>query len=312
MGSGIHEWPLMFFTTIGQSVAGAFIVMAAVLLSGKLSPELNRKVHYSMFGLWVLMGVGFLLSMMHMGTPLRAFNAFNRLGSSSLSNEIAAGSVFFAAGGFYWLLAVLNKMPAALGKLWLLVVMVLAVVFIYAIPQVYQIATVPTWYPPYTTVHFVLTALLGGPVLAALLLRIAGFDLRCISWLPLVGIVALVASAVAVTSQAFDLAFIRSSVQSASALVPEFGLYMGWRLVLLALLDPAAGETDKSAGDYDADWFCSGVIRGNYRPRYFLRTAHDSRYGLSVLIQSARILLLFSGRKSWQDTRIFYCESPEL
>ena len=49
------------------------------------------------------------------------------------------------------------------------------------------------------------------------------------------GIVALVASAVAVTSQAFDLAFIRSSVQSASALVPEFGLYMGWRLVLLAL-----------------------------------------------------------------------------
>lgn len=44
MGSGIHEWPLMFFTTIGQSVAGAFIVMAAVLLSGKLSPELNRKV----------------------------------------------------------------------------------------------------------------------------------------------------------------------------------------------------------------------------------------------------------------------------
>lgn len=204
MGLGIHEWPLMFFTTIGQSVAGAFIVMAAVLLSGKLSPELNRKVHYSMFGLWVLMGVGFLLSMMHMGTPLRAFNAFNRLGSSSLSNEIAAGSVFFAAGGFYWLLAVLNKMPAALGKLWLLVVMVLAVVFIYAIPQVYQIATVPTWYTPYTTVHFVLTALLGGPVLAALLLRIAGFDLRCISWLPLVGIVALVASAVAVTSQAFD------------------------------------------------------------------------------------------------------------
>lgn len=235
MGSGIHEWPLMFFTTIGQSVAGAFIVMAAVLLSGKLSPELNRKVHYSMFGLWVLMGVGFLLSMMHMGTPLRAFNAFNRLGSSSLSNEIAAGSVFFAAGGFYWLLAVLNKMPAALGKLWLLVVMVLAVVFIYAIPQVYQIATVPTWYTPYTTVHFVLTALLGGPVLAALLLRIAGFDLRCISWLPLAGIVALVASAVAVTSQAFDLAFIRSSVQSASALVPEFRLYMGWRLVLLAL-----------------------------------------------------------------------------
>lgn len=40
MGSGIHEWPLMFFTVIGQSVAGAFMMMAAVLLSGKLSTEL--------------------------------------------------------------------------------------------------------------------------------------------------------------------------------------------------------------------------------------------------------------------------------
>ncbi|GAA0349696.1 dimethyl sulfoxide reductase anchor subunit [Morganella psychrotolerans] len=235
MGSGIHEWPLMFFTTLGQSVAGAFIIMAAVLLSGKLTPEMNRKVHYSMFGLWVLMGIGFLLSMMHMGTPMRAFNAFNRLGSSSLSNEIAAGSVFFAAGGFYWLLAVLNKMPAALGKLWLVVVMILAVVFIYAIPQVYQIATVPTWNTPYTTIHFVLTALLGGPLLAALLLRMAGFDLRCISWLPVVSIIALVASVIAVTAQGFDLGGIRSSVQNASALVPEFGMFMGWRMVLLAL-----------------------------------------------------------------------------
>lgn len=235
MGSGIHEWPLMFFTTLGQSVAGAFIIMAAVLLSGKLTPEMNRKVHYSMFGLWVLMGIGFLLSMMHMGTPMRAFNAFNRLGSSSLSNEIAAGSVFFAAGGFYWLLAVLNKMPAALGKIWLVVVMILAVVFIYAIPQVYQIATVPTWNTPYTTIHFVLTALLGGPLLAALLLRMAGFDLRCISWLPVVSIIALVVSVIAVTAQGFDLGGIRSSVQNASALVPEFGMFMGWRLVLLAL-----------------------------------------------------------------------------
>ncbi|WP_413484063.1 DmsC/YnfH family molybdoenzyme membrane anchor subunit [Morganella psychrotolerans] len=235
MGSGIHEWPLMFFTTLGQSVAGAFIIMAAVLLSGKLTPEMNRKVHYSMFGLWVLMGIGFLLSMMHMGTPMRAFNAFNRLGSSSLSNEIAAGSVFFAAGGFYWLLAVLNKMPAALGKLWLVVVMILAVVFIYAIPQVYQIATVPTWNTPYTTIHFVLTALLGGPLLAALLLRMAGFDLRCVSWLPVVSIIALVVSVIAVTAQGFDLGGIRSSVQNASALVPDFGMFMGWRMVLLAL-----------------------------------------------------------------------------
>ncbi|HHR5902516.1 TPA: DmsC/YnfH family molybdoenzyme membrane anchor subunit [Providencia alcalifaciens] len=235
MGAGIHEWPLMFFTVIGQSVAGAFIVMAAVLLSGKLSTELNRKVHYSMFGLWVLMGIGFLLSTMHMGTPLRAFNAFNRLGASSLSNEIASGAIFFAFGGLYWLLAVLNKMPATLGKLWLVVVAVLAAIFVVATSRVYQIPTVPTWNNSYTMLNFVLTAFLGGPILAALLLRGAGFDLQCIRRLPALSAVALLVSAAVAISQGFDLASIETAVQKATDLVPDYGFLMDIKIVAIAM-----------------------------------------------------------------------------
>ena len=235
MGAGIHEWPVMFFTVIGQSVAGAFIVMAAVLLSGKLSTELNRKVHYSMFGLWVLMGIGFLLSTMHMGTPLRAFNAFNRLGASSLSNEIASGAIFFAFGGLYWLLAVLNKMPAALGKLWLVVVAVLAAIFVVATSRVYQIPTVPTWNNSYTMINFVLTAFLGGPILAALLLRVAGFDLQCIRRLPALSAVALLVSAAVAISQGFDLASIETAVQKATDLVPDYGFLMDIKIVAIAM-----------------------------------------------------------------------------
>ncbi|WP_336194065.1 DmsC/YnfH family molybdoenzyme membrane anchor subunit [Providencia stuartii] len=235
MGSGIHEWPLMFFTVIGQSVAGAFVMMAAVLLSGKLSADLNRRVHYSMFGLWLLMGIGFLLSTIHMGSPLRAFNAFNRLGASSLSNEIASGALFFALGGLYWLLAVLNKMPAALGKLWLIVVMVLAAVFIVAIPRVYQIETVPTWNNSYTIINFVLTAFLGGPILAALLLRIARFDLQCIRRVPALSIVALLVSVAMAISQGFDLASIETPVQRAVDLVPDYGILMDIKIVAIAM-----------------------------------------------------------------------------
>ncbi len=85
--------------------------------------------------------------------PLTLLSVF---GHSSLSNEeIASGATFFALGGLYWLISVLNKMPAALGKLWLVVVMILAVLFITAISRVYQIDTVPaTWYNGYTTVNF--------------------------------------------------------------------------------------------------------------------------------------------------------------
>ena len=108
MGNGWHEWPLMIFTVFGQCVAGGFIVLALALMKGELSREQQRRVIMSMFGLWVLMGIGFIASTMHLGSPMRAFNSLNRVGASSLSNEIASGALFFAVGGIGWLLAVVN------------------------------------------------------------------------------------------------------------------------------------------------------------------------------------------------------------
>ena len=106
MGSGWHEWPLMIFTVFGQCVVGGFIVLALALVKGDLRPESQQRVIACMFGLWVLMGIGFIASMLHLGSPMRAFNSLNRVGSSALSNEIASGSIFFAVGGIGWLLAI--------------------------------------------------------------------------------------------------------------------------------------------------------------------------------------------------------------
>ncbi len=110
MGSGWHEWPLVIFTVFGQCVAGALIVMGLVWLTEKDDAVKTRLVR-SMFFLWLVMGIGFLASVLHLGSPLRAFNSLNRVGASALSNEIAAGSVFFAVGGFWWLVSVIGKMP---------------------------------------------------------------------------------------------------------------------------------------------------------------------------------------------------------
>ncbi len=172
MGSGWHEWPLVIFTVFGQCVAGALIVMGLVWLTEKDDAVKTRLVR-SMFFLWLVMGIGFLASVLHLGSPLRAFNSLNRVGASALSNEIASGSVFFAVGGFWWLVSVIGKMPPALGKIWLVVSQILGVVFVWAMTRVYQIDTVPTWYTGYTTLAFFLTLVLGGPLFAALLLRVA-------------------------------------------------------------------------------------------------------------------------------------------
>ncbi|ONG09125.1 dimethylsulfoxide reductase [Klebsiella pneumoniae] len=226
----------MVFTVFGQCVVGGFIVLALALMTGKLSREQEQRVVGSMFSLWVLMGIGFIASTMHLGSPLRAFNSLNRVGASSLSNEIASGAIFFAVGGIGWLLAVCKKLPAGLRSLWLVVTMVLGVIFVWMMVRVYNtIDTVPTWYTVWTPLSFFLTLFIGGPLLGYLLLRVAGVDGWALRLLPVVSLLALLVSIMVVVMQGSELATIRSSVQQASALVPDYGLLMAWRVVLLAL-----------------------------------------------------------------------------
>ncbi len=235
MGNGWHEWPLMVFTVLGQCVAGGFIVMALALLYGVDDKETRKRAELAMVVLWVLMGIGFVASVLHLGSPLRAFNSLNRIGSSSLSNEIASGSVFFAVGGFWWLLTVLGKMPQALGKAWALVTMILGVVFVWMMSRVYLIDTVPTWFSIWTPLSFFLTMFIGGPLLGYLLLRAAGVNGWAMRVLPVVTLIALLVSMVVVLIQGMELATLHSSIQQASALVPQYGALMAWRMGLLVV-----------------------------------------------------------------------------
>lgn len=139
-----------------------------------------------MFFLWLLLGIAFMASALHLGSPLRAMNSLNRIGASGLSNEILCGSLFFAAGGLYWLLAVLGKMPVVLGRLWLMLTMAMALLFVWGMSQVYQINTVPTWYSGYTTLSFFVTMLIGGPLLGYLLLRSVEMESASLYLLPLI------------------------------------------------------------------------------------------------------------------------------
>lgn len=236
MGSGWHEWPLMIFTVFGQCVAGGFIVLALALMKGQLPREQQQRVVLSMFALWVLMGIGFIASTMHLGSPMRAFNSLNRVGASSLSNEIASGAIFFAVGGIGWLLAVTNKLSCVLRSVWLVVTAVLGVVFVWMMVRVYNtIDTVPTWYTIWTPLSFFLTLFIGGPLLGYLLLRWAGVEGWGMRLLPVISLAALVVSVIVTTMQGVELASIQSSIQQASALVPDYGSLMAWRIVAIAL-----------------------------------------------------------------------------
>nr|WP_318382167.1 dimethyl sulfoxide reductase anchor subunit family protein [uncultured Enterobacter sp.] len=236
MGNGWHEWPLMIFTVLGQCVVGGFIVLTVALINGQTAADKRQRIITSMIVLWVLMGLGFVASTLHLGSPLRAFNALNRTGSSALSNEIASGALFFAVGGMGWLLAVAGKLSPALCRAWLLVTAVLGLVFIWMMGRVYNsIDTVPTWFTAWTSLNFFLTMFIGGPLLGYALLRLAGLQACAMRGLPVITLLALIASLVVSTMQGADLATIGSSVQQASSLIPDYGVLMAGRAVLLVV-----------------------------------------------------------------------------
>ncbi|WP_273859881.1 DmsC/YnfH family molybdoenzyme membrane anchor subunit [Photobacterium sp. GSS17] len=229
-----HEWPLILFTVLAQTAVGAFLLLGAVILGNKLCVGVTGRLHKGMFFIWVLMGLGFMASTMHLGSPLRAFNALNQVGSSWLSNEIFTGSLFFALGGGYWLLEILDKGAQSLRKVLLLAAMTVGIVFMYSMIKVYLIDTVPTWNTVYTPLAFVLTTIISGLIFGHLILASAQHKLaRLDNALPLFGAIAVAVSLVAIISQMLSLDAIHSAVVSASELIPNLAQLQILRVGLL-------------------------------------------------------------------------------
>jgi DMSO reductase anchor subunit len=232
---GWHELPLVIFTVLAQCAVGAFILLGALMLMGRLDEVTLRRLNRPMLIIWVMMGLAFAASTLHLGSPLRAPNALLRLGGSWLSNEIFFGSLFFALGGLFWLLTLLDKVSPQLRKALLGIAMLLGVAFMYATIHVYMIPTVPTWNTPFTPLGFFLTSAMGGALLAQVLLSLSGQGHRLLArLLPWLGTLAIVVALGTSVAHAMSLAGIQSAIQSAVDLVPNFQGLLLIRMTLLA------------------------------------------------------------------------------
>lgn len=234
-----HEWPLILFTVLAQTAVGAFLLLGCIILSQKLSVTEHVKLHRNMFFIWVLMALGFLASTMHLGNPLRAINALNQVGHSWLSNEILTGSAFFAIGGFYWLLEVIDTGPKSLRKGLLALGMLIGVAFMFSMIKVYLIDTVPTWNTIYTPLMFVLTTIISGLIFGHLLLSGASHKMVALdNALPIIGGIAVSVCVIATMSQMISLHDINTAVTSAIDLIPNL---MQLQILRISLLLLAAG-----------------------------------------------------------------------
>lgn len=229
-----HEYSLIFFTVLAQTAVGAYLLISARLLVMGFDEEKINSYKMPMFALWVIMGVGFLFSITHLGSPLRAFNSFNQLGSAWLSNEVFFGAAFFAVGGLQWLLSVLKIGGAAVQKILMIGAMVLGGIFMYSMVNVYMINTVPTWFNIYTPLSFVMTMAVCGLLLSQLVIVSANDSCFSVDRKIVMFAVVAVAISLVVTVGKINLVGdIQSSVVKASELVDGLGGYLGTQVALL-------------------------------------------------------------------------------
>lgn len=161
-----QEWPLVVFTLAAQTAAGLLIWTTILSLLRRPPPLSSLAV-----GGWALAlaGAGLLASLLHLGSPQRAFLAMRRLNKSWISREVALALAFcLSAAGLT--LSGWRSPPSSPANPWLLgSSTLLGLALVYAMAQVYQLRTAPGWAGPLTGPKFFLTALLLGGFSLAML-----------------------------------------------------------------------------------------------------------------------------------------------
>ncbi|OBT27841.1 dimethylsulfoxide reductase [Vibrio tasmaniensis] len=229
-----HEWSLIFFTVLAQTAVGGYLLIGARALVLNHDEEKLNSYKVPMFILWALMGLGFMFSTTHLGSPLRAFNAFNQLGSAWLSNEVFFGAAFFALGGLQWLLSVVKKGGVAIQKALMVGAMVLGVIFMYAMINVYMINTVPTWDNIYTPLSFIMTMVVGGLLLSQFVIVFANDSRFTVDRnITMLAVIAIAISLIVTVGKLNLIGDIQTSVAKASELVDGLGSYVILQVALL-------------------------------------------------------------------------------
>ncbi|SKA29942.1 dimethyl sulfoxide reductase anchor subunit family protein [Consotaella salsifontis] len=231
---GWNEWPLMLFTVLAQSAIGAYWLCAFALFTERRDVLARRRLERLMIVVWVVLGAAFLSSTAHVGSPMRGANVLLRVGQAPLSNELFFGMSFIAVGGIAWLLSLFADSSRTLRNALYLLALVLSIALLWNMTRFYLMPTVPTWNTPLTPVAFVVTAVLGGAMLANLLFALAGLASRRLDRLvAAVAVLGLIGGVVAAVVLITTLPGIQTSVHAATSMSPDMGMWQAARFLLL-------------------------------------------------------------------------------
>lgn len=234
MANGWHEIPLVIFTVLSQCVVGTFSILVYQWYIVK-NNLIKKKVIIAMLALWVLMSMAFMASTFHLGSPLRALNSLNRIGYSALSNEIAAGSLFFGLSVLWWGLNFFNIASDKFVKPLAFISVILGYFFLYLITQVYaSVPTIPTWFNIYTPLSFFITICIIPPIFSILLLNINGIKIDSRKYLYFTLLFLFISMAITFL-QWDNLKSIQTSAKNAYDLLPDGQLMIILRYLIATI-----------------------------------------------------------------------------
>lgn len=179
---GHWEWPLVLFTVLGQTSVG--IIFCLWLLERKrgkqavqAGPEYQKFMQSSVLVSGVLLAVAMIASLFHLGHPLAAYRALTHLGTSWLSREIILFVFTFGAWAY---LALLSRRPG--GKLTGVLALTSALGFLGIISSalIYTLPRVPAWNNLGPVIFFLMTGMILGTLVTAVLGRkaLAGGEMK--------------------------------------------------------------------------------------------------------------------------------------
>lgn len=171
-----QDWSLVFFTTLSQLSVG-IVLCFSILYYYQSDLNLVFAKGFSLKNPLLLalifISLAAILSLSHLGQPLRAFNSLSNLKGSWMSREILGLGIYV----FLLLLAfILNWQTEAANPLKILIPIIAlsGLCFIWFMVRIYTIPTIPSWSHWNTPVSFVSTMIILG-FIAILILKFYGF-----------------------------------------------------------------------------------------------------------------------------------------
>ena len=248
----VSEWSLIIFTVLGQMAVGSFIILGAIHFYAMRKAgveEADRLSDRVLIAIVIVMFLGFLASVAHLGNPLNAPKSVLNIGSSWLSREILLGVVFAAFAGLFTLMQWQKIGSFAVRNVVAVISAVIGIGLVASMSMIYMMETQPGWNTFQTPLAFFTTALLLGSVALGAAL-VANYsivkrrnpdceEVQCelmhgaLRWLAVISIVALGIEFIFIPMYLSRLAAIgNEAAMTASMMTSDFGVIFAFRLLL--------------------------------------------------------------------------------